>query len=482
MRLPNLLLYVVPTAYQKAAPLLVLPLLSSVLGPSDFGRAAILTTVFMLAQVLLGLGLDSIVFYSSSRGTLAARQRRTASAAKIALVCPVTIGVAVSSILFAFDFQVAGVAAFDLGISVCAGAIYASAGSFCLSLFRVENRLPKYAGTLVLFTTLQLSLRIVLITDFGWGVRGWAVADLISSVFFYLVCFPTLRRKAKAWTFSYSSTRHVFKMGLPLVPSQFFQWIAQSSDRILVGLIVGGLPVGTYALAAQFGGAGLSMIAEACRYFMRTFSQAHALFGEEKRIYLRNAVSILTVAVSSIAAVVGPGSQLVISFAFADEFESALWLFPGISIAIFLAGLSYVAVDFTSVVYGDTKRIWISSLMGAFVTIGGDILLLPTFGICVVPWVATTSYALALLVLFRLSPALKTDLSPRVSVFIFCSLLLVTSSCICVLFASGYISDLVATGGVIALGLAGSASLAKQASNLASRRETSRGREFASEA
>jgi O-antigen/teichoic acid export membrane protein len=258
---------------------ILLPLYTRYLTPSDYGKVETLIALTTVLGILLAMGITSAFFrfyFDSSdpdRRRVVVRTSFwfTMGMATIGLV----LGVALSSQIADWLFGPSGgtdlVAASFVGL--WAGMNWAQ----ITSLFRVEERSIAYVTATVANILITVGATLVLVVGFKAGPLGVIVGTFLGTLAVY---FPLLayRRDQLGLQFDRHLLREMNRFGLPLVPTAVFLWVTNFSDRIFLVKLTNTHEVGLYSVGVRIASAMVLMLTA-----FRTAWPAFAYSIEEER-------------------------------------------------------------------------------------------------------------------------------------------------------------------------------------------------------
>jgi O-antigen/teichoic acid export membrane protein len=243
----------------KAIGLLLLPVVTRVLGPADFGRLDVLSTLQSAATSILLLGLDTgatrlypDLDEDGRRAMFGSWLRLTAM-----VVVPLTLALAlfrtpVSEALFdspAYGGAVAFTALAILGATVQLVA---------LTILRNHGRAPAYAvvsaGSLAVNGVLVVTLLAL-----GHGVTAvlgaMAASMTLGGIVGLLVAGRSSIGRADP-----ALRRRLLALGLPLLPAMAATWVAEFANRAILLRASGPVEVGYFSVAARFASVALLVV------------------------------------------------------------------------------------------------------------------------------------------------------------------------------------------------------------------------------
>ncbi len=122
-----------------------------------------------------------------------------------------------------------------------------------LLVLRIQNRSKKFVIINTLRLVVNISLNILFVLYFQFGVGGVILGNLGSSSLFFLVLYPEIRRLLTS-KFNLNQIKKLLKYGLPLLPICIIIWLGLDLiDRWIIKWILGLGKTGIYTLGYQFG-------------------------------------------------------------------------------------------------------------------------------------------------------------------------------------------------------------------------------------
>lgn len=250
--LRNAIIYLGSSVANKAAPFLLLPLITRFLTPAEFGALSMFLVVNGLFFAVIGMGIHTNIsknFFAVSRNELA---------------------VLIGNMLFILFVVSLVILAGCLGLAVTVDELFSMpaelwlafpvlsfmmmVNTINLTLLRNEGRAYVYAGFEVFNTFLSLAVTVVLLVvfDFGWysQVIGLLVAN---AVFFLVAIWYIWRRHYLKFTLRRDVIKSILQLSLPLIPHVLGGVVIAVSDRIFIERMVGLEAVALYSIGYSFG-------------------------------------------------------------------------------------------------------------------------------------------------------------------------------------------------------------------------------------
>lgn len=269
-----------------------------------------------------------------------------------------------------------------------------------LELVRIQSKPSQYAvyGFIKSIGTIALGALFVWL---GWSALGILGGALIA------LFFSSIRGAFKQWPFPYfklfdlNIMRELFKYGLPLIATFALSFIISSSDRFIIGWLLGTEAVGGYS-------AGYDITSQTLGIIMVIINLAayplvvRALENEgenaarkqlSKNFLLLLAVSLPATVGLAILAI--PVAGVFLGEAFR---ESAITLIPWIAAATLLSGLKAYYFDLSFQLGKKTHvQVW-SVAIAAIVNIALNMLWIPEYGVLGAAYATLAAYIIALVV------------------------------------------------------------------------------------
>ena len=365
--------------FNRIVGFLLIPFYTHYLLPSDYGTLEMIEVTVYLVGTFLGAGLTHAVmrFYYESDEPEYIRTVVSTALVSVLSVCLVLGGslALVSPYLSAFVFQsqeygsLLRLAVISLTLTVV------SETSFVY--IRAQQKSVLYTGISLCRLVLNLSLNILFIAKFGWGVRGVILGGLISEASMGLVLTTyTLRRVGIA--FSRARLKEMLLYGIPYIPGGFMISILLVSDRFALQRFTTLTQVGLYALGYKFGMVMDAMVTEP---FFAIWSPK--MFEIAKRdnataIYGRMLTYFLFLELF-LGLGIAAGVRDVLTIMADPKYHSAYQIVPVIVLAYIMGG-TYHHAQIGILLAKKTKFILYMQIVGAVLAVGLNVALVPSMG------------------------------------------------------------------------------------------------------
>ncbi len=246
-------IYGLANVASAAVPFLLLPVLTRVLGPAEYGSVVAFALLVSLCQTVAGLNAHAamgVVWFHRAASEMPAF---TATALATAAASTFLIALLVAVLLVVWPGLVTGIApAWGALAALTAGA---NVIVQCRLVLWQSQHQPVASAALQFTASLaNVTLSLVAVLLLGWGSSGRnagiAVAALFTAV---LSIFLFYRSDRLRWTPTAEHRRTLLRFGLPLIAHSLAGVLVATADRWSVSVQLDASALGTYGAAAQLG-------------------------------------------------------------------------------------------------------------------------------------------------------------------------------------------------------------------------------------
>jgi O-antigen/teichoic acid export membrane protein len=249
--LGNAAVYTVANIANSAIPFLLLPVLTRILSPGEYGLVTIFTTLVTLFGAFTGLSVHGAVnvrYFDA--GTRHARYVGS------------TLAILAASTSLALLVVLLGASSLPDTLLLprpwLLMAVLAASAQFLINIrlvmWQVRGQALQYGVFQVCQTALNLGLSLVLIMacDLGWQGR---LAGLLSALFLFAALgLVTLRRSSLVeWRVDRGDVKDALGFGIPLIPHVVGTFCIAASDKLMVASLLSVDDAGVYAAGMQIG-------------------------------------------------------------------------------------------------------------------------------------------------------------------------------------------------------------------------------------
>jgi O-antigen/teichoic acid export membrane protein len=357
---------------------LLLPLYTRYLSPSDYGKVETLIALTTVIGIALRMGIHSAFFrfyFDSSDPAARLRVVRTSfwftmAMATAGLVGGLLLAAPLSDVLFgSSDDSELVMAAF---VGLWAGMNYEQ----LTSLFRVEERSVAFVSASLVNIFLTIGATLILVVALDKGPIGVIVGNFIGTLIVYVVLIGH-HREQLGLEFDRGLLREMNRFGVPLVPTALFLWVTNFSDRLFLVRLADTTEVGLYSVGVRIASA-MVLLLTAFRLAWPAFAYSIEDDREARRTYafVLTYVVLVTTWVATGLALLSPW---IVDWIAAPAFaESSRVVGPLAFSTVAFAGYIVVAIG-----VGRAKRTqfnWVVTGAAAAVNVALNLLLIPPYG------------------------------------------------------------------------------------------------------
>jgi O-antigen/teichoic acid export membrane protein len=225
--------------------LVLLPILTKNLSISDYGMWAqiTVTTNLLSAVILLGLPFSMVRFMASECDIKNIRETFYSISAVTALM-----GLLAAIAIFGLSKPLAA-ALFNGNVAVVMWlsliVFVECLNSTVLNYFRARQEMKKYASLSLLRTLLSISLVSYLVLQ-GLGIYGAAAGLFLTAALSLAFASALVISEIGVAIPTFKNLKDYISFGMPTVPGNLSSWVVNSSDRYIIGLLLGSAAVGYY--------------------------------------------------------------------------------------------------------------------------------------------------------------------------------------------------------------------------------------------
>jgi O-antigen/teichoic acid export membrane protein len=357
---------------------LLLPLYTRYLSPSDYGKVETLIALTTVIGIALRMGIHSAFFrfYFDSPDPAARRLVLrtsfwfTMAMATAGLVGGLILAEPIADLLFgSSDDSELVLAAF---VGLWAGMNYEQ----LTSLFRVEERSVAFVSASLANISLTIGATLLLVVALDKGPIGVIVGNFTGTLVVYAILVG-YRREQLGLQFDRGLLREMNRFGVPLVPTALFLWVTNFSDRIFLVQLADTTEVGLYSVGVRIASA-MVLLLTAFRLAWPAFAYSIDDDGEARRTYayvLTYLVALTTWVATTLALL----SPWIVDWIAAPDFaESSRVVGP-----LAFAAVAFGAYIVVAIGIGRAKRTqfnWVVTGAAAVVNVVLNLLLIPPYG------------------------------------------------------------------------------------------------------
>jgi len=376
--------------------LIILPVISKTLGASGYGTWAQVMVTLSLIAILADLNLSA----SLARFLAAQKDKGEIREGFFSVVITVlSLSLVIALILFLLGNIISSVLFHDPGLRQVVYLIaiiipFWAIEIVCRGFFRAFREIKTYSILLLSRNLLEVALIIYLVLS-GYGIFGAVVSLLIARIAVDAVMLYIIIRRIGIILPRFSQLRPYLSFGVPMIPGLLSSWITSSSDRYVIGILIGIAPVGFYSAGYSIGVAISLFTAPLAFVLLPTLSR---LYDEnriaEVKIHLTYSLKyFLMLAIPSAFGLSMLAKPLLHILATPEFVSTGSLVVPFIAVSYLLSGV-YVVFSQVFVLTGKTRIIGILWSAAAILNLGLNIIFIPRFGVLAAAATTLVSYTL----------------------------------------------------------------------------------------
>jgi O-antigen/teichoic acid export membrane protein len=371
-------IYGLGSIVSRVLAVLLLPLYTRYLSPSDYGLIETLIALSAVLTALVAQGMKSAFFRFYFDSTELERRLlvvRTAfwyvlAASTAVLVAGIALASPISWLLFGTHHHIGLVIAAFIGL--WAALNYEQ----MTSLFRVEQRSVAYVTATLANVAITITATVLLVVVFDKGPLGVLVGNFIGTLIVYAALL-TYSRRALGLQFDRTLYRAMNRFGLPLVPSAVALWLTNFSDRFFLIKLADAHEVGLYSIGVR--------VASAIVLLLTAFRMAWPAFAysiEDDREAQRTYSFVLTYVVYLccwLALALGLLAPWILKVITTKPFYPAQNVVAPLAFGVAAFG-AYVVVQIGTGRARQTRSNWLVTGAAAVVNVALNLALIPPYG------------------------------------------------------------------------------------------------------
>jgi O-antigen/teichoic acid export membrane protein len=357
---------------------LLLPLYTRYLSPSDYGLIETLVALSAVLTALVAQAMKSAFFrfyFDSAEQGRRYLVVRTAfwyvlAASTAVLALGITLAQPISWLLF--DTRSHS----ELVIAAFIGLWAAMNYEQMTSLFRVEQRSGSYVAATLANVALTIAATVLLVVVFDKGPLGVLVGNFTGTLIVYAALLVHSRH-ALGLQFDRTLYREMNRFGLPLVPSALALWLTNFSDRFFLVKLSNAHEVGLYSIGVR--------VASAIVLLLTAFRMAWPAFAysiEDDREARRTYSFVLTYVVFVccwLALGLGLLAPWILKLITTEPFYPAANVVAPLAFGVAAFG-AYVVVQIGTGRARQTRANWLVTGAAALVNVVLNLALIPSYG------------------------------------------------------------------------------------------------------
>lgn len=376
--------------------IILLPILTKSFSTSDYGIWVQIMTTISLIPFIATLGLPyTMVRFLSSEKNKEKVQEGFYSIAGIVFIFTIII----SLFLFLFSGRIASILFNDninLVIILSVITLFACLNSFLLNFFRTFQQMKRYSVFLLIQTYLGLLFVSYLALN-GFNINLIVLGYLIANIITFFLMIPFIIHSIGFKSPEFKNIREYLSFGLPTIPSNLSYWIVDSSDRYVIGILLGTTFVGYYSPGYTLGNIIIMILAPFSLLLPSVLPKYYEENNIEKvKLFLNYSLKyFLLIAIPAVFGLSLLSKQLLMLLTTPEIALNGYMITPLVALSSLILGIYGIIVNIL-ILNKRTKVIGILWIIAAFFNLFLNILLVPYLGIIGAAYGTLVAYTIAL--------------------------------------------------------------------------------------
>ncbi len=247
------IVYGIMTVTGRFLTFLLVPFYTNYLEPGEYGIVAYLFSLIAFLTIFFSYGMESAYFKYASTGEIGTKKQNF-STPFFSLVITSILFSSLLSLLSADVTAIAGFGETSRQLIIMAAWIlcFDTIALVPFAALRLQHRAGMFAVVKLINIIINVTLNVIFIAVFGFGVEGVFLAGLIASASTLLILIP-LSWGLLALTFSMDLWKQLLKFGIPYVPAGVATIALQVIDRPILRMLTDDATVGIYQANYRLG-------------------------------------------------------------------------------------------------------------------------------------------------------------------------------------------------------------------------------------
>lgn len=373
----NSLGYLVANVFSLFLGIILLPVFTRYLNPTNYGIVSIAASVtgFLTAFYTLGLIAAYTRFYFDYKDNPAELKKHISTIVNFITLYGLLLTIILTFLGMPIQVLTPGVS-FSPYIQLAIWSSYFGLlFQLRLGLYQVEQKANKYTILFIAQAVVQIMLAVVFVVFLKKDALGYIIAGLIANFVFSLFSFWLLRHYLSP-IIDVSKLKHSLRYGLPLVPHMLGSWMFLLADRLILNNLVNTAETGLYAVGYLVGSA-LNLVAMAVNFAWGPFlfSQLKDR-GDEAKVEISRFITYWILAMCFVFLLLSLFSREVLAVLSAAQYHGAYKVVTLIALGSLLTGFYFIVVNPLFWI-GKTPLIAAATITSGLLNIGLNFALVP---------------------------------------------------------------------------------------------------------
>nr|WP_165757587.1 oligosaccharide flippase family protein [Mycolicibacterium elephantis] len=251
-------------------PLIILPFISQVMSPAEYGAASLLTASSLFLVTIVAAPLEALVFRAAARPDDNSQPALRIAGLYCYVVVPTSFAI-IGGAIPLFSHEILGVKSDLWTIALIAVGFQPAMTYFAVPLSQARRNLARYASITTMSIVLLASSKIMLLVVWQLGVFGWVLSDLIGALTSAALAMTLVR--LPPGPVDRRHIRFVANFVVPLVPHRASVWAIRSLSKPALAIVSSLTQVGLLSLGQNIASIATLLLAEINRAALPQYSR-----------------------------------------------------------------------------------------------------------------------------------------------------------------------------------------------------------------
>lgn len=372
------MIYAGTSALASGIPILLMPLLTRVLPPEDYGR---------IALFLLGINFMSVITCIGLNGAMSVKYfREDIDFPRYVGSCIwIVIGLSVVYLLATPLYLGPLSAVMEIGPSVMLLMVLSASANAVilirLAIWQVKYQAGRFGGLRIMQAGLDVGFSLLLVLVLYWGWEGRVYGASVAFLGAGALCLVSLARDGLLVARPDRAYLHdALLFGIPLMPHLVAGLLMMLADRFLVANLLSIEAAGVYMVAVQIGLALNLIVASVNQTFAPWLMRQLSAEDGVRDIRIVRVTYLYIASLLVIALVLGQLARIALGVIAGEAYQDAAVVIPLITLGVAASGGYYMVTNY---IFYASKTAWLSALTTVVGTgsVGLSYLLIARFGI-----------------------------------------------------------------------------------------------------
>lgn len=397
--------YISLAGLQRGVSLLVLPFVTHVMSPVEYGAASMLSAASLFLTAIISAPLVQLIIRAAARGEVDGPALLRATGSYCYLVLPI-IAALVAAAVALFVPEVLGVAGFLWAIELLAVGFQPAASTFAMWVAQARADLPRFVWLSSTSVLISAASKLLLVVILQLGVLGWVISDLVSAVLSAVIAVLLVRLpRARV---SATNIRYALKFTLPLIPHSASLWALAYLSRPAMAAVSSLNQVGLLSFGLNLASVAILILTESNRAVLRRYSRETF---PAPTAETREPVRWQLIAAFIVPALIGCGVAVAGRWIFAEAYWPSFFLTGVLLVGQTAYGLYLIPMNYLTQTAGLPKYSAVASGAGAVLILVSILLLGRRYGAVGVAYATTAGYLTMAAVALILTMSHKLDIA-----------------------------------------------------------------------